>query len=277
MAVSIIARAAIAALLLSGPACAEGPPHLGVQGRGAYADYLAARDHRAFAIAPGGGWGWDSGAATRGDAEETALGACRDNSEQTCVLYSVDGRQSFDAKAWPHLWGPYADAAEARRAAVGHQRGQRFPDLGFAASDGRKLSVSAWRGKVLVLHFWGSWCGPCRREMPDLQKLYQALRGHPDIEFVLLQARENFATSRQWTQAQKLALPFYDSGSAGRDDAWLRTADGGRIADREIAMSFPTTYVIDKRGLVVFSHPGPVADWSEYRDFLLDVARRSGR
>jgi thiol-disulfide isomerase/thioredoxin len=270
-------RAAAALTLVTGAAGATEPPHLGAAGRNAYAEYLAARDHRAFAIAPGGSWGWDEGAATRGDAEETALGACRDNSEQKCVLYSVDGKANFDAKAWPRLWGPYADAGAAARAPVGHARGQRFPDLAFAAADGRKLAVSAWRGKVLVVHFWGSWCGPCRHEMPALQRLYASLRDRSDISFVLLQAREEFDASRRWAKAQKLDLPFYDSGSTGPGDAWLHNTDGSRIADRDISMTFPTTYVLDKRGIVVFSHTGPVADWAEYRDFLLDAAARSGR
>lgn len=253
------------------------PPQLGADGRGDYAAYLAARDHRAFAIAPGGAWAWKGEAATSGDAEEGALAACRDNTAQKCVLYSTDGKTVFDAKAWPRLWGPYADAAAAGRAAVGHRPGERFPDLAFAAADGRKLAVSQLRGKVLVLHFWGSWCGPCRREMPELQKLHESLKSRGDIAFALLQVRENFATSRQWTEAQKLRLPFYDSGTGGGSDAFLRTADGSRINDREIALSFPTTYVLDKRGIVVFSHVGPVPDWSEYREFLLDAARRSGR
>ncbi len=269
--------AASLALLVAAAAWAETPPQLGTQGRSDYAAYLAARGHRAFAIAPGGAWGWKAEAATRGDAEEAALSACRDNTPQKCVLYSVDGQTAFDAKAWPRLWGPYAGAAAAQRAAVGHGLGERFPDLAFAAADGRKLTVSGLRGKVVVLHFWGSWCGPCRREMPELQQLHESLEDRGDVVFVPLQVRENFATSLQWTGAQKLRLPFYDSGSTGGSDAALHTADGRRIGDRDIAMSFPTTYVLDRRGIVIFSHVGPVADWREYRGFLVDAAQRSGR
>lgn len=264
-------------LLASAAAFAGTPPHLGNQGRDDYAAYLGARDHRAFAIAPGGAWGWKTEAATRDEAEEGALAGCRDNTAQKCVLFSVDGKTSFDARSWPRLWGPYADAAAAGNASVGRRPGDRFPDLAFASADGRKLSVAALSGKVLVLHFWGSWCGPCRREMPDLQRFYEGLKARSDIAFVLMQVREDFRTSHQWVQAQKLRLPFYDSGATDAKDVNLHTADGGRISDREIATTFPTTYVLDKRGIVVFSHVGPVPDWSEYRDFLLDAAQRSGR
>lgn len=264
-------------LFAAGWVCAQTPPHLGSQGQADYRDYLAARDHRAFAIAPGGAWGWQAEAATRDDAVAAALAACRGNTPQRCVLYSADGRPEFDVKTWPRLWGPYADAATARKAVVGRRPGERFPDLAFTAADGRQLSVASLAGRVAVLHFWGSWCAPCRREMPDLQRLYDGMKSRRDVAFVLLQVREKFAVSRQWATAQGLHLPLHDSGAGGEDDARLRTADGASIGDREIAGSFPTTYVIDKRGLVLFSHVGPIADWNQYRAFLLDAAARSGR
>jgi thiol-disulfide isomerase/thioredoxin len=268
---------ALALLAAGGVACAGTPPHLDAAGRGDYAEYLRAPDHRAFAIAPGGAWGWKAAAGSHDDAVDAALAACGENAQQKCLLYSADGKTTFDAKAWPRLWGPYADAVAAQRAAIGLRPGERFPDLAFTDGTGRKLAVSQWHGKVLLLHFWGSWCGPCRREMPDLQKLHESLKHHADVAFVLMQVREKFEVSRQWVSAQGLRLPFYDSGASGEGDAYLHTANGAQIRDRDIAMSFPTTYVLDKRGIVVFSHVGPVADWSEYRDFLLDAAQRSGR
>jgi hypothetical protein len=113
--------------------------------------------------------------------------------------------------------------------------------------------------------------------MPDMQRLYESLKGRPDVAFTLLQVREKFAVSKHWADAQGIRLPLYDSGSTGETDAIIRLADGTTMGDRVIAASFPTTYVIDKRGVVVFSHTGPVPAWGEYRDFLLDAAKRSGR
>lgn len=266
----------VLAPLVPGAAFGDVPPHLGKGGRADYGEYLASRDHRAFAIAPGGAWGWDSGAPTPDEAAEVALSACAEGSAFKCVVYSIDGKPVFDAKAWPRLWGPYADATTARRAAMGTKRGQRFPDLAFAGPDGLQMAVSRLRGKAVVLHFWGSWCGPCRREMPDLQKFYEGLKLRRDVAFVLLQVREDFAASQRWAASQKLALPFFDSGATAAEPH-LRTADGAGIGDREVAMTFPTTYVLDRRGIVIFSHTGPVPDWSEYRDFILDAAQRSGR
>lgn len=250
-------------------------PPLPPAGRADYADYLEAPDHAAFAIAPGGAWGWVSGQLSLETAREGALAACQANTSQRCVLYGEDGQVVFDAKGWPHLWGPYASAADAARVMVGRQRGQRMADLAFADAGGKGHKLSDYLGKVVVLHFWGAWCPPCRREMPDLQKLHDALEGRRDVVFLPLQVREKFDASRRWAAAQGLRLSLYDSGSSGDMDTELHLAGGRAVADRDIASRFPTTYVLDKRGVIVFVHVGPVYDWPQYEPFLRDVAERS--
>lgn len=269
------AMAAVPAAVPAGVPAA--PPHLGPAGRTEYREYLEAPDHRAFAIAPGGAWGWTSGEPTARAAEEKALGICQGQTDQRCIGYAVDDRAVFDAAAWSRLWGPYATAAEASRAAAGRERGQRMHDIAFKDAGGRLRQLSSLKGKVVVLHFWGSWCPPCRQEMPELQKLHKALAGRSDIAFVILQAREMFQVSRQWAQKQGIDLPLSDSGASGDEDASFRLAGGRTIRDREIAGRFPTTYVLDKRGVVVFSHLGPVHDWPGYEPLLRDAADRSGR
>lgn len=252
------------------------PPHLGLAGQEEYREYLEAPDHRAFAIAPGGAWAWVSAEPSAKEAEEKALAICQGQTEQRCVSYAVDNRTIFNAAKWPTLWRPYSTAAQSRKAKVGRERGQRMYDLAFANAQGRPARLSSLRGKVVVLHFWGAWCPPCRRELPDLQKVQQAMAQRPGIAFVVLQAREKFEVSKQWAEKQGISLPLADSGSTGEDDAAFRLAGGGRIKDREIANRFPTTYVLDRNGVVVFSHVGPVPDWSQYEPFLRDIADRKG-
>jgi thiol-disulfide isomerase/thioredoxin len=266
--------AGIAGPCIAAPAM---PPQLSPADQAEYRAYLEAPDHRAFAIAPGGAWGWVSAEAAAATAEQKALAACQAQTRQRCVSYAVDARTVFDAKAWTHLWGPYATAQQARRAAVGSEPGQRFVDLAFTDAKGSHRSISTLKGKVAVVHFWGAWCPPCRKEMPDLQALHTALADRKDIVFILLQTREKFGVSRAWAEKQGVVLPLYDSGSMGEDDAKFRLAGTGTINDREIASRFPTTYVLDKNGLIVFSHVGPVFDWLQYQPFLRDAADRSGK
>lgn len=253
-------------------------PHLDARGQAGYQQYLAAGLHRAFVIAPGGAWAWKADESTAEAASEAAQEACRASTEQACVPYAVDGQAVFDARAWPTLWGPYANAAAARQRPVGTARGQRFPDLVWRNAAGKPVRFSELRGKVVVLHFWGSWCGPCRREMPELHKLYKQLGDEGrDIRLVPLQVREDFTRARLWAEQQRLNLPLNDLDGAGEGHELLTLAGGGTVPDREIARVFPSTFVIDRHGLVVFSHAGPLADWPGYLPFLRDVAARSGR
>jgi thiol-disulfide isomerase/thioredoxin len=259
------------------PALADVPPGLPPAGAAAYREYQGAAPHRAFAIAPGGAWGWVAGEDSADQAEDKAIDACRATSPQKCLLYASDERLVFAAKSWPGAWGPYATAAQARQAASGMLTGQRFPDLAYRSAPGKPLRLSSLRGKVVLLHFWGSWCPPCRKEMPELAKLHSALADQADIVFLPLQVRESDAVARHWAADKALKMPLADSGSTGEDDPLLHLASGGSISDRQIARSFPTTYVLDKHGLVIFSHVGPVHAWHEYAALLRDAARHSGK
>jgi thiol-disulfide isomerase/thioredoxin len=252
-------------------------PHLDRVGQDGYRTFLAAEKHRAFAIAPGGTWFWmGEGRAAESVAEDT-LQLCQNDSGRACLLYAVDDKVVFDALAWSRLWGPYLDRGAAGRAKVGNELGQRFFDLAFTEASGKKLNLAALHGKVVVLHFWGSWCAPCRRELPELQRLQRKLSKTADIRLVTMQVRESHSVAQRWMQQQKISLPFYDSGAQDSHSDTFLLADGKTVHDRFIAPVFPTTYVLDKHGIVVFSNHGPVVHWAQYLPLLRDVAKRSGK
>lgn len=253
-------------------------PQLDEHGKEAYRQFLNAPTPRAFAIASGGAWGWSSEASTTtAQAEQEALVNCQANSRQRCFVYAADDHVTLDNAAWTQSWGPYKTRSQADKARTGTKPGERFPDLLFADDKGKPVKLSDLRGKVILLHFWGTWCPPCRREMPDLAKLVESSQDAKDIRFIFLQVREDFASARKW--AGKLAdhLPLYDSGMNEASSASFNLSNKTKIPDRQIAMAFPTSYVIDKHGVVVFSHVGPISGWAQYRAFLNDVGKRSGK
>jgi len=284
---STIRIAAIFALLISCllamPAIAakasdaETIPHIDREGKDAFREYLAGGKHRAFVIAPGGAWAWKGEGVDIDSIVENAILECQQGTEQPCVPYAIDDKIVFDAGQWATLWGPYLKRAEASKAHIGKERGDRFFDLAIKSPAGKPMKVSDLRGKVTVLHFWGTWCPSCRLEMPELQRLYQELGDASGIQFVLLQVRENFSTAQQWAQQQHLTLPMYDSGVKKSGGENLLLANGKAISDRRLAVAFPTTYVLDKHGIVVFAHIGTIEGWSQYLPFLRDVEARSGK
>ena len=253
------------------------PPFLARGGAAEFRAFLEAPDHSAFAVAPGGGWGWSSGAPTPALAREQALTRCATHAATTCVSYAANGKVVFDAGAWARGWQPYASAQAAHGAKAGTARGARAPDLAFVDALGRRQSVSRLRGKVVLVHFWGSWCPPCRDELPDLARLHALLADRDDIAFVVLQVREPIAQSRRWAHDRGVTLPLADSGVKDDADGRLRLAGGGAIADRDVASVFPSTWVVDKRGIVVFSQAGPVHGWTHYASLLRDVAAHSSK
>lgn len=253
------------------------PPFLGRGGAAEFRAFLDAPDHSAFAVAPGGGWGWSSGAPSAALAREQAMARCAAHASVACVPYAANGKLIFDESAWARGWQPYAGFQAARRAKVGTARGARAPDLAFVDAPGRRQTLSSLRGKVVLVHFWGSWCPPCRDELQDLARLQVQLADRDDIVFVVLQVREPIAQSRRWARDRGVTLPLADSGVEDDADGRLRLAGGGTIADRDVASVFPSTWVVDKRGIVVFSQAGPVHGWTHHASLLRDVAAHSGK
>jgi thiol-disulfide isomerase/thioredoxin len=260
--------------LCSGWTIADEPaiPHVSAKARDSYAQsYRYASPHKAFAIAPGGSWSWRAEAADARTAGEQAIAACAEHTDQTCVLFDLNGETVFDSWRWPGLWAPYPSAAEAASRPVGSARGQRFPNLRFSDSQGREHRLSDFRGKLVLVHFWGSWCPPCMREFPGLQTLYRQLQTRlgDRISMILLQAREPFSQSMDWARKNRFDdLPLYDSGSQGSQHSHFNSADGTPIPDRQLAPLFPTSILLDRHGIVLFRHKGPVSDWREYLDFF---------
>lgn len=143
-----------------------------------------------------------------------------------------------------------------------------LPDLVLTNPDGDAVKLSDLRGRIVFLHFWGSWCAPCQVEFPELQGIYDALKGDEGVAFVFVQAREDIDRSRRWAGQRGFAMPFYDSGARGPSDRAFGMAGGDSIEDRIVAPRFPATYVLDSQGLVIFSQFGPQSHWAEYEPFL---------
>ena len=258
---------------------AEIIPHVNEKAMENYRQYQYAGEHKAFAIAPGGAWAWQADQPSKEVAEKQALYYCEEYTQQTCILYALDNDVVFDQKKWPTLWGPYASKKQAKAASVGPYLGQRFYNLRFKKNDGKTTSLSAFKGKVVFVHFWGSWCPPCLREFPSLKKLQAELQKQlpGQVEMIMLQIREPFEESKQWATKNKFNdMPLYDSGFNEDDADNLTLADGSKIVDRKIARVFPSTYVLDKNGLVIFSNFGRVHDWSEYLGFFEHAVKHGG-
>lgn len=269
---------ALATLLIATGVRAElpMPPQLGSRAQADFESYRSAMPGKAFVVGPGGAWGWQSGALNAEVAQASALATCNEHALIPCRPYALDDRLVFDATDWAEAWRPYLSADEAAHRPVGLMRGARFPTIEFKDAKGNRLTLAKFRGKAVVLHFWGSWCGPCRHELPDMAAFVKTLDAKK-IAVIPLQVREDIAASRAWLKKQMIDLTLYDSGMRSADDGDLRVVGGGRVPDRAVAPVFPSTVFLDRHGVIVFAHHGPIMRWADYRPQLVDLLQAQKR
>lgn len=116
-----------------------------------------------------------------------------------------------------------------------------FPDIELYDLQGNPSKLSDFRGTVVVLNFWATWCGPCRMELPELEKLYNELGGK-GLMVLAVSVDEYRQMVPAFLQRMKLTLPVYFV-----DPMTERSLGIGTI---------PFTLVLDKEGKAVRAYPG---------------------
>ena len=253
----------------------ESIPHVSEKATNSFKyDYLYANEHRAFAIAPGGAWSWVADKPTTAAAKDEALKACSSYTQQKCIVFALNEKIIFNENDWFKLWGPYKTKSQAKQSETGILLGQKFPDLLYTDPAGSKKSIHEIKNKVRFVHFWGSWCPSCVYEFPSIMQMYQIVNDimPGQVEFVILQVRESMKTSKNWALNNSIETQILsDSGVQNEDDETFRLKNGKKIKDRNLAKVFPSSYVLDKNGIVIFSNSGSIENWSEYIKFLKDA------
>jgi len=131
------------------------------------------------------------------------------------------------------------------------------PEFKLAALDGTPLSLATARGKVVLLNFWATWCGPCRAEIPDLIALQQRYKDQLQI-IGLTVDDDDASTIKQVVAEEHINYPVAMSSPE------VRLQYGGISA-------LPTSFVLDGQGRVVQKHEGlrdPVLYETEIRALL---------
>lgn len=144
--------------------------------------------------------------------------------------------------------------------------GQPAPTFELPRLDGgAPVSLEGLRGRVVLLNFWATWCGPCEAEMPAMQRLHTALAG-PDFELLAVSVdagREEVDAFRK-----RLGLGFP-----------ILLDPEKRVSSRYQSHRFPESYLIDRDGRILARYIGP-RDWDDavYVDHIRGVmaGRRGG-
>ncbi len=111
--------------------------------------------------------------------------------------------------------------------------------------DGARISAEGLKGKILVVNFWGVWCGWCLEEMPEIQKLYEKYRNDPEVVILTIDNDPNPETVREFMKKKGFTFPVL--------------LDDGYVAGKAQVYAFPTTWFVDREGRKAFVRDG----WSK--------------
>ncbi len=127
----------------------------------------------------------------------------------------------------------------------GAQVGQQLPDFSIRCVDGREFSLSAQRGKVVVLNLWATWCTPCVKELPHFDRL-QKEQGE-EVAVLALHSPPVTADVNEWLAGYSYAIPF-----AVDEDGSLSALLGASAV-------LPHTVILSPEGTVRYSQPGALS------------------
>jgi thiol-disulfide isomerase/thioredoxin len=120
------------------------------------------------------------------------------------------------------------------------------PQFSLDGLDGKRIASSDLHGRVVVLDFWATWCPACRRELPEIDKLYRSYQTSPDVAFWAIDVNnggETPAKAADYVRQHGYVLPVaFDSSNAA----------GGLLGDS----GFPSLLVLDKSGRIRLIHTG---------------------
>jgi thiol-disulfide isomerase/thioredoxin len=155
-------------------------------------------------------------------------------------------------------------AQEAPPAFSMHLAPRPLPEIQFENGQGEATSLADFRGSVVLLNIWATWCAPCRREMPTLDRLHATLGG-PDFEVVAV------SIDRQGLPAVKA---FYEE--LGLETLPIYVDESGKGQRALSVLGLPTTLLLDREGNEVGRLLGP-AEWDtpEMVAFLRDYLKRT--
>ena len=125
-------------------------------------------------------------------------------------------------------------------------------------ASGKRVSLEAYKGKVIFINFWATWCPPCIAEMPSMQELYVDYQNKIVFLFV---TTDSFEKANAFMTKEKLTLPVYQS-----------------VSNPPLEMessTIPATYLVDQQGNLIVAKIG-AADWNSdsFREKLDEYIRK---
>jgi thiol-disulfide isomerase/thioredoxin len=141
-------------------------------------------------------------------------------------------------------------ASAALAASSAPSVGQPAPDFTAVKADNTQVKLSDFRGKVVLVDFWATWCGPCKETMPHLEALHKKLAGQGLVILgvCVMDERKNFDTWMKKPGVSTTYLKAFDPAA--------RNANKSIAVNNYNVESIPAFFLLDREGKVVFTDGG---------------------
>ena len=124
---------------------------------------------------------------------------------------------------------------------------KKAPDFSLLDLHGKKVALKQFRGKIILLNFWATWCGPCKEEMPFLEILHQQFKEKDFVVVTVSVDYEEAKLVREFVNKQRYTFPVLLDPKC-------------EVLDLFEVKGIPTTFIIDKKGKMLGMAIGP-RDW----------------
>lgn len=144
---------------------------------------------------------------------------------------------------------------------TGMEKGNFPPDFELETLSGDTVKLSDLKGKKVMLNFWASWCGPCKAEMPHMEKYYKKNKESENFEIIAVnltkQERKGLDSVEQFVDAHKLTFP-------------IPLDKDGKVMDEYQVLSIPTTFMLNTDGTIEHKIIAPM-DEKMLKDIVMNL------
>jgi len=156
-----------------------------------------------------------------------------------------------------------ANAADQSRSIYELEKKPLAPDFSLKDVDGKTHRLSDYRGKVVMLNFWATWCPPCRFELPSMQRAYEKLKNQ-GVEFLAINIGEDADTIFTFTADYPVTFPL------------LMDIDSS-VSEKYPVIGLPTSYFVGPSGHLIYRAIGS-REWDEKEmlEKILSLKKVSG-